>query len=297
MRYKIFLSLVTSCTILSAMEFRIGSGSFGWQMGMGFAACDFDLDTNVYSISEQHNNFGESQFYYFYNADLYQSDTVDKFTTLVTQPLTQELPGVGSVNDAIAQNTSIPVPAEYKIRGFDLNLGIGYDLLQHQNGALGIGINTGLSLPVMKMRNLQKSAQITYEILENTDTTILTYKLGPIVHALYRFNPKVTFFGSFSAGYQTGSIENDWIRSSLDVDGSYTTLDLNLRWTPWQSHKDLGWIRLDPKLFISIGYSKKTWDLDEVSVDAFEIAAFSSGGMLKSSFDQSAWYLGIGYDF
>lgn len=299
MRYKIYLSFVTVCTItqLHAVELRMGTASFNWKMGMTFMHTDFDIDANLLSISEQHNNFGNSRFYYFYNADLYRSSFVDKITTLMTTPLTYEFPLVGSFNDAVADHTTVPVPADYRIRGFDLNLGAGYDLWHGTKGVFGIGVNTGLSLPVMKMKNLQKSAQITYDLLEESDTTVRTWKLGPIVHAQYQVAPQLLFYGSFSAGYQTGSIENDWIASSLNVDGSYTTLDLGIRWTPLQTSKDLGWIHLDPKLFITAGYGWKKWEIDDVTIDAFDIAEFSSQGLFENSFDAKMWYLGIGYDF
>ncbi len=297
MRMQIVLSLVTVCTIAQAMELRIGSATFNWKTDMGFARTDFDIDARVYSLSEQHNNFGDSRFYYFYNADLYQSDTADRVTDLITTPLTYDFPVVGSFNDAVAHYTSIPVPADYRIRGFDIDLGIGYDLFKDKKGVLGVGINTGLSIPVMKMKNLRKSAEVTYNLLGDTETTVKTWKLGPILHAAYRIFPKLLMYGSFTAGYQTGSIENDWIKSSLTVDGSYTALDLGMRFTPWQRHKDLGWIRLDPKLFVTAGYSQKNWTMERVSVDAFNVTEFSSGGFFKNSFSNGYWYIGVGYDF
>jgi hypothetical protein len=297
MRYKILLSLVTIVSFSQAMEFRVSSGTFNWEMSMPFMSCNFDLDTNIYSITEQHNNFSDSKIYYFYNADIYQSDYMDKITTFITRPLTHDFPVFGSFNDAVAKYTSIPVPADYKIRGFDLNLGIGYDVLKNNKGIIGIGINTGISIPVMKMKNMKQSAEVTYRMLEKTETSITTYKLGPIIHLNYEMAPKLLIYGSFSTGIQTGTIENDWIKSSFDVDGSYTTLDLGLRFTPWSSTKDLGWIRLDPKLFFTIGYSYKKWDMDEAKINTFNIAEFSSGGMVKSSFDTNYLYVGAGYDF
>lgn len=297
MKYKILLSLVAIVSFSQALELRISKGTFNWQMGMPFMKADFDLDTNIYSLSEQHNNFGDSNLYYFYNADIYKSDTMDKITTFVTKPLTQEVPFFGSFNDAVEKYTSIPVPAEYKIRGFDLNLGIGYDLIHTTQGIVGIGVNTGLSLPVMKMTNMKSSAKLTYSLLKNTETTIKTYKLGPIIHANYEIAPNFLIYGSLSTGFQTGTIENDWVKSSFDVDGSYTTLDLGLRYTPYSSTKDLGWIRLDPKLFITAGYSYKKWSMDDEKLNAFNIAEFSSGGLFTSSFDLSYLYIGLGYDF
>ena len=297
MKYKILLSLLTIVSFSQAIELRIGSGSFGWDMQMPFVDADFSLDTNVYSISENHNNFGQSNFYYFYNADIFQSDFMDKMTTFVTQPLTYNFPLFGSFNDAAAKYTSIPLPADYKIRGFDLNFGIGYDILHNEKAIFGAGINTGISLPVMKMENLQKSAKLTYDLLDKTETSISTYKLGMILHASYQFTSAITVFGSYGMGFQTGSIENDWVKSSFDADGSYTTFDCNLRFTPWQTTKDLGWIRLDPKLFFTLGYSHKSWSMNNVKINTFNIAQFDSGGLFALDFDSSSFYLGAGYDF
>ncbi len=284
-------------TTMDAMEFRYGSSTFNWKMDMTFMNCNVDIDANVYSISEQHNNFGDSKFYYFYNADIYQSDTMDQMTTFITTPLTYDFPVFGSFNDAVTKYTTVPVPVDYKVRGFDLNFGIGYDLIKNSQGVLGVGVNTGLSLPVLKMSNMKKSAKLTYDLLETTETKISTFKIGPVIHANYEIAPKLLLFGSFSAGFQTGSIENEWVKSSFDVDGSYTALDIGARYTPWSSTKDLGWIRLDPKLFFTLGYAYKKWDMDEAKIDAFDIAQFSSGGIFKTGFDTSYFYIGAGYDF
>jgi len=297
MKYSILFLLLAIPSVSHAMEFRIGPATFNWQLDMGFMQSDFDINATVFSISEQHNNFADSKFYYFYNADIYQSDYVDKITTLVTRPITQDYPGFGSVNDAVADNSSIPVPADYKIRGFDLNLGLGYDLFRNKKGLVGVGINTGISLPVMKMKNMDQAISTTYKLLETTETSITTYKLGPILHAQYEIIPKVLMYGTLSAGLQTGSIENDYVKSSLDVDGSYTFLDLGVRFTPWEKTADLGWIQLSPKLYFTVGYSYKKWDMDDITVDTYDIATFSSGGLFSNSFDTNYFYLGLGFDF
>jgi len=297
MKIQIIVVLLIATTFLKAMEFRVGSATFNWQMGMTFMQTDFEMDATVYSISEQHNNFSDSKFYYFYNADIYQSDAMDQMTTLITTPLTFDFPFIGSFNDAVAQYTSIPVPSDYKIRGLDLNFGVGYDLFRDSKGLIGVGINTGFSMPVMKMQNLQKSAMITYDLLDNTETSIMTYKLGPIIHVNYEIVPKFLLYASATIGLQTGSIENEWVKSSFDVDGSYTFIDLGLRYTPWSSTKDLGWIRLDPKLFFTAGYNYKKWEMDDAALDAFNIAEFSTGGLFTNSFDTNYFYLGVGYDF
>jgi len=298
MKYKFILAtILLSTSLIQALEFRVSKATFDWQMGMSFMDTDFDMDINVYSFNEQHNNFSDSKYYYFYNIDIYQSDFSDQLTTLITTPITHQNPFVGSVNDAISNHTPIPVPADYEVRGFELNLGVGYDLVNDDKGLLGIGINTGLSMPVMKMKNLQKSIEVTYDLLDATDTSTVTYKFGPIVHGRYNFTPALSVYGSFTMGLQTGNMENDWVISSLDIDGKYSDLDFGLRYTPWSSSKDFGGIQLDPKLYFTLGYRYKKWTMDDAVIDTFNISTFSSGGIFSNEFSTKYVYFGIGYDF
>lgn len=288
MKLKI-ITIFLLLSSLNAAEIRYAKGSFNWDFGIeNFTESNFDLDISTLSLTESHDNFGSTNVYYFYNATLYSSDYVDQITTLMAYPVTYEFPLVGSINDAVDTYTPIPVPSEYKIRGFDLDLGIGYDLYKQNKNFFGIAINTGFSIPVMKMKNLQKSAEFAYDLLDATKTTIITYKLGPAVQGGYTILPSLLAYGTFGFGYQTGSIENDWIRSKMDVDGSYSTFDIGLKFSPLPHY---------PRLYISLGYSKKSWNMDKVKADMYDIFKVSSYGILKSSFSAKSLYLGAGYQF
>jgi len=297
MKKKIILT-VCLATGLHCVELRIAPANFTWDMSVAkFMNVSFDMDANVLSLNEQHNNFGDSNLYYFYNADLYRSSTMDKMTTMMAYPITYDFPRFGSINDAIGEYTPIPVPSEYRVRGFDLDLGMGYDLVNNEDGFVGIGVNTGLSMPVMKMQNLIKDARMTYNLLDSTDTKIMTYKLGPSIQAGYNLMPDVSLYGSYSLGLQTGSIENDWIKSSMDVNGNYNILDLGLRYTPWHTHKEYDWVTFDPKLYFTLGYIDKKWNMDEVKADMFNVFNVSTYGMFNAQFTMNYFYVGAGYDF
>ncbi len=288
MKVKLF-ALFLVLSQLEAVDFRIGSGTFDWEMGIeNFMKCDFDLDINTISITETHANFGDNKLYYFYNADIYSSDFVDKMTTLMATPITHDFPIFGSVEDAIERYTPIPTPSSYKIRGFDLNLGIGYDFYREKNNFVGIGINTGLSLPVMKMKDLKQSAEFTKKILDATKTTIKTYKLGPSLTGGFEVLPNLSAYGTFGFGLQKGSLENDWIRSSMDVDGGYSVLDFGVNYSPLPQY---------PKLHITLGYSKKSWSVDKGKVDMFNVFDKEVFRMLSTDFSSSSAYLGVGYKF
>lgn len=283
------LALVAIASQLNAVELRLGNGTFKWEMGITkFMNTSFDLDINTISINETHSTINNTKLYYSYNIDIYSSDFVDQLTTLMSYPVTYEFPIFGSINDAIDNYTPIPTPSTYKVRGVDLNLGLGYDIYREKNNFIGIGINTGLSMPVMEMKDLKKTIEFTYNILKATKTHIKTYKLGPTITGSYEIIPNLLTYGTFSFGYQTGSIENDWIKSSMDIDGGYSVIDFGVTYAPFPQYK---------KLHITLGYSKKNWSMDDVKADMFNIFEVESFGMLNSDFSSSSAYLGVGYTF
>ena len=286
---QLFSILLLLAISLHSAEIRFGKGTFDWEMGIkGFMDASFDLDINTLSLTETHASILDTKLYYFYNADLYRSGFVDKMTTLMSYPITYEFPIIGSVNDAIDNYTPIPTPSTYKIRGFDLNLGVGYDLYRDKNNYFGIGINSGLSMPVMEMKDLKKTIDFTYKVLETTKTKIKTYKFGPTLQGGFELSKNIWGYGSFGFGLQTGSIENEWIKSSMDIDGSYNLIDFGINFIPLVQY---------PKLQLSLGYSKKNWSVDDIKVDMFNVFEVPSLHILSNSFSSSSLYLGFGYNF
>ncbi len=290
--------VVFAVVSLWGAQLRIGSSSFDWDMRIaGFMKGGAEMDLHLLSIANVHDNFSDSRWYYSYDVDLMGSDFVDRMTTLASYPLTYRFPLFGSLNDAIGDYTMIAVPSEYKIRGLDLDFAIGYDLVRTESYTLSAGINTGFSMPVMKMRNLKKTAQMTYTLLERTDTKVRTWKLGPQVQIQVPIDSDFTFFGLFAYGIQKGSLRNDWFRSEMDIDGSYSVWDLNLRYTPWHRSVSYAGITITPQLYLSIGYRQKQWHMDDMQVDMADILHLSTMGTMKVDMRDSAYYFGIGYDF
>jgi hypothetical protein len=216
---------------------------------------------------------------------------------MATYPITYDFGNFGSVNDAVADNTDIPVPSDYKVAGFDMNFGVGYDLYHENKNYFGLSVTTGFSMPVMKMENLVKTAAITYEILDKTDTTILTYKLGLGMQAGAELMPGLMLNGSASFGLQTGYMENDWFGSSFDVDGSFNTFNIALKYIPFETHTELGGINFDPQLYFILGFTHKSWDVDKATVDMAHIFSVESFGVCDLEFSSNAAYIGVGYNF
>ena len=288
MKLKILIALALT-TQVNALELRIGNGSFDWDMRIAkFMESSFNLDIKTISLSEPHAEISDTPYFYAFNVDIYSSDFADKVTTLMSYPVTYNFPVLGSINDAIDRYTPIPVPSTYKMRGFDLNFGLGYDFVNNEKGFLGIGVNTGLSMPVMEMKNLREAMRFTYRVLNATKTHIKTYKLGPTLTGAYTITPNLTLYGTAGFGLQTGTIRNDWIRSTMDVDGSYNLIDFGIRYMPSSTY---------PGLHINLGYSKKNWSMDDAKADMFNVFGVESYGQMENSFSTSSAYFGLGYSF
>lgn len=287
--YFILLTFSTSALSLQALELRIGKGTFDWEMGVeNFTSVNSSLDITTLTIAEQYQKIPKTKLYYFFDASLYASDTVDTITTLMSYPITNDFPVTGSLNDAIDAYTPIPTPSTYEMRGFDLNIGLGYELYKRDKFTFGAGLSTGLSMPVVKMKDLQKTIDFTYNLLESTKTSISTFKLGPALHAHYDIASRLQANLNMGLGYQTGSFENDWFRGSMDADGSYQTFDLAISYTPITSIADI---------VISAGYQIKHWELDDMKANMFDIFEMESYGMLNTSFSSQVAYVGVGVNF
>jgi len=292
------LIIMSTFTTLNSAEIRVGKGNFDWSMGIEkFMDVDFKLDIKTLSVSNMHDNISDTRFYYFYDANLYISSFADKITTLMAYPITYNFNNFGSINNAIAKYTKLPLPSDYKIRGFDLDLGLGYDLYHSKKGYIGIGLLTGLSMPVMKMKNLIESAKLTYKILDKTDTTILTYKLGVSLNGRYNINDKLMIQANIAYAYQTGHIDNDWFKSSFDVDGHYNSYNIALIYKPFEKKGKFAGINFDNQLFFTIGYTHKHWQANRARVNMFNIFKAKTFGICHTKFSINDVYIGVGYNF
>ncbi len=298
-----FLSLAL-CSSLLGGEIRYGKGTFDMSMGVNkLFTMDMSLDIDVLTLSEHHANIDIKglPFYYYYNVDIYTSDFVNKMTEWASYPVRMDIPFFGaSIEDFVKEYTMIPVPADYKIRGFDMDIGFGYDVVKdpsNEENYIGVAVNTGVSMPAMKTENMVEDARLTYDLLKNTKTKIKTYKIGAAIHGNYEIAPKVSVYGFASYGHQTGTIENEYMLSDMDVDGTYTVVDFGIRYTPFSTKKDFGWISLSPKLYLTLGHTYKKWDVDDVRVNLFKFFSANMFGPFTTEFESQYTYIGVGYSF
>ncbi len=271
---------------LYATELQIGTGTF--QMNGGFIGLSEQIDTDIstYSILEQHSNFGSSNWFYAYSANWYDSDSMIQAQ--------QDINAVLNLNPTPLTTPSI----DYRLQGLDINMILGRDLAHtSENDYVGLGLMLGISVPWIDSKKDESNDDSTsdIDILQSTKTSISTYKIGPCVKARKSLNDFFTVYWSGTYAYQTGSIKNDYLDSSLSVNGIFQEYDFGIRFQTLFSDYDLGLFTISPRLYATLGYRYTSWDINDVSIDVMGLNnTFSQGDFNMNS---SVTYFGLAYTF
>ena len=279
-----------------ALELRRGTGEFAMDASLNSVMeVDADVDVTTWTLAEPHLNLFGTPFFLRFRGDYFDSDAVNRKTDMLSRPLTEPMPGTDqSVSDLVAEETSVPVPADYRLHGVNVDLGLGYDVFRNDQGYLGVAVNTGASGPFMKIRNLSSDGSDFTDALDDFDTQAITYKLGGTLLGRYQLTPWLGMEGSFNWSHQTGEMENDLLGSGVDVDGQYRTYNLALKVKP---AKLLPHAPLVDDAFLTVGYTATRWDYDATEVTT-PVGDFRfDDEMLDVGFDHTSAYVGFGYDF
>jgi hypothetical protein len=139
------------------------------------------------------------------------------------------------------------------------------------------------------------------DLYKDSETDIMTYKIGPTINFQKTLiGNKLSAYGSLSYAYQTGTISNDYIRSDLDVDGTYQEYGFGLYFTPFTETFKWGWLTLSPRIFATIGYKYSKWSVEDVAIDISGQKMTSKAlEPFETTFDMSSsvGYFGVGYSF
>ncbi len=277
--------------VLFGADLSYGKGNFDFNFGLnGGMNADVSLDVDLLSIRENHLQLYDNVFLYF-NVDIYKSKTVDHYAQYFEQAANFNPLGP-SASEIAAKYTPIPVPVSYKMRGIDMNIGIGYDLLHQKGSYLSVGLGTGFSMPYIETESMLDDAQNVSSMLKTTKTEIMTYKLLPSVHGCYAVLPGLKFLGSLQYGYQFGSVKNEYINGEADISGTNLSTDISVEYAPFS--KSSGW----DAFYLSAGYRYNDWSVDTMEASVIN-PAFSYAFMQTFSmgFSSQFAYIGAGYAF
>jgi len=280
----------------SALELRRGTGEFAMDASLSSVMeVDTDVDVTTWTLAEPHLNLFGTPFFLRFRGDYFDSDAINRKTDMLSRPLTEPIPGMDqSISDLVAEETSLPVPADYRLHGVNVDLGLGYDVFRNDQGYLGVAVSTGLSMPFMKIRNLESGVSDFIDALETFDTEIRTYKLGGTLVGGYALTSWLSLEAGFNWSHQTGEMENDLLGSGVDVDGQYRTYNLALKVKP---AKLLPHAPLVDDAFLTVGYTATRWDYNTAEVTTPVRDFRFNDEMLDVGFDHTSAYVGFGYDF
>ena len=93
-------------------------------------------------------------------------------------------------------------------------------------------------------------------------------------------------------GYQFARVQNGWIRSEIDMEGTISALDMKLKY-------DLGGLaKWGEGISLNAGMNSKSWESESVKVKVMDsILEKEMGSTMNMNFDTVNYYMGIGYRF
>lgn len=279
---RFVLPLVLMVSSSQALDLRYGQGDFEWSASALGYDSSIIVDDKIFSINEQHKNIGDGPWYYFGNIDIHSSKQLDAMTDIADN-ISNLLP--------IAPDDVAPFPTTYELSGLDMDIGVGYDLYQDDRSFFGIGVMTGFSTPFMEMKNYLESAEALNDLLNDTSTDVETYKLGISLQAAYNLAEIFSIYGTAIFAYQTGTLDNELIQSSLDVTGTYTAFDIGVKYYLTNLSGE------ESNFYAKLGYAYKDWTIDDISgsLGGFDVPNLLS--VVETEMTVDYIYLGIGYNF
>lgn len=282
------LTCILPLSTLNALELNLGTGEFTINQSIKpLFTHQITLPINTISLSETHQNIGKGKLYYSFNLEYFDSDTLNKVTDFASKPLTSPIPFVGdSISDRVSDYTQLPVPADYRMHGINFDLGLGYEVLKDNKKHVGVGINTGLSLPFMEVHNMKNTANLLMELADRFDTEIKTYKLGASAFAQYQLKPDLSVTLNTSFNLQTGQMDNNIIGSGIELSGTYFSLTSQIYYQP----------KLLKGFALNAGYTLNQWNYDGATIST-PIGGRIIPRMMDTSYSNNNLFLGVGYHF
>jgi len=284
-------------------EFRFGTGNMGFTGG--FLGFSHKVTENIttFSLVELHKNISKYHTFYSYEITWYDSDHFKQMQSYYNST-------VNSANEALNQipfinRANIYIPTmDYTLQGLDAGISLGYDpYFEDENNYFGIGGYLGINLPWIDSKKDSSSSSLPIDVdaatvekfFKDSKTKIKTYKLGITFKGRKAIAPSFSAYFDSVLAYQVGNVKNDYAKADFDVDGTYTSFDIGIRFQPFEKNYDLSVITLKPRVFVTLGYKYQKWDVKDIAIDISGMGIKFPETTMK--FDTNLAYLGVGYSF
>lgn len=294
-RWLMVAGIATFSAVTHASEVQYGSGTMNLQGGLLGLETDISSPVSIYTLKEHHADILSSDWFYNYQVSYYTA---------------QSLTGAGGLTSTSLGGDLLLSASDYELSGLDGQLTLGYDV--YKRGPfdyVGFGVSLGIATPYLKNTGeesgessgsddsvpvpLVDGGSATDLIASNTE--FFGYKVGPKIMASKSFGDYASLFAEASYAWQTMNVENSTLDLSTDVNGSYFSYGVGMRYQPISVKKDLGFMTINPALYMTFGVNYAKLLLDDLSVDLSGNNYDLDESQLKM--DSTTLYFGLGYAF
>ncbi len=301
MKRSLFLVLLS--TSLFSSEFEFGNGNMSFTGGMLGLTQTISEDISSYSLIQNHSNLGSTKYFYAYNFTWYDSKHLKQMQDSYNSGITQ---ASNIFSTTLFPTSNIYIPTmKYRLQGLDASISLGYDLYKKdENNYFGIAGYLGISIPWISATKGNDPLPVSlptstknyiYKYYKDSQTDIKTYKLGVGIYSRTKLSPSLSAYANGIYAYQTGSISNDYAKSDFTVNGHFSSVDIGLRFQPYEKNFDLKLFTLSPRVFATIGYRHNEWTYDDAAINISGADVKFPKTTMKIKTDIA--YLGVGYSF
>jgi len=277
---KKLLSIALLSVGLFSSEIQFGKGSFSVDANFLGLSSSKSEDIMSYSLVNEHKNIFSTKYFYSYKLAYYKSKTITTTYNYNSYLLSSIL---GNSNNSLLIYN--------KLRGIDLNIVLGRDIINQDNEDtyLGAGILVGASFPYLKTNSNSSSNNSTLDYLKKSKTKFYTYKIGLSLKGQKAINNFFNLYASTAYAVQRAKVKNTALNLDTSSNGDYFTFNTGLK-IQAKTKTKIGFITLSPALFATVGYRYDYWKVKNVKVNSISLKT-------DIEFKISQLYVGLGYDF
>ena len=274
--------LILVLTSVFAAEYQYGQGTLSFKGGIFGVDKTLSTDIKIYGFLNEHKNIFGTNYFFAYKLAIYKSQDVKN--------------AIETYNSTIGMTSQTSnLSFRYKVKGIDFNFVLGRDFYREGSDYLGVGVLIGITGPYIKSRsdsNNSASSIPGYEYLNDSETKMLTYKIGPSLRVQKELLSFFTVYGDAQYGFQKAHIKNDSAHLDQYDSGNYTSYNVGIRFQAKSGRKKIWIISFSPKFFVTFGYRYSYWKVKNVKLNDISLI-----GPADISFTVKYAYFGLGYDF
>jgi len=299
-RRKIFLAFILMSTLFisqsKAVDIQFGKGDFSMEMAvLGFSG-KMTTDVTTITLNESHRNIFGSNFFINFDITYFESDKEKKMLDLYNR----------YADEACQFCNLCPFPpcsgcaefcdqcpfGKYEVVGFDMNFGLGYDVLKQGKNYLGIGIILGATFPWIKGERAVEYSKDFMDLMRDTKTEVMTYKIGPQIRGAFEIIPGLSIHGDAAIAFQKAWVKNDSFFIDASAEGSFFTFNIGADYSPFYMKKSFL-----SNFYLTAGLRYKKWLVKDVEIENISIRNLIMVPVSDLKMETTVGYIGAGYEF